>query len=86
MQRAMGNGPGVSDDLPQGMPCPPTNMGDRIVSQPNNDKSEPDVESDPKVASSRAGRNDDGDYVGRTGSDDDIDTAESGAEARAEEH
>ena len=55
------------------------------MSQPNTDKSETDVESDPKVASSRAGRNDDGDYVGRTGADDDFDAAESGAEARAGE-
>ncbi len=55
------------------------------MSQPNSDKSESDVESDPKVASSRAGTEDDGNYVGRTGADDDFDAdEESGAEARAE--
>lgn len=55
------------------------------MSQPNSNKSESDVESDPKVASSRAATEDDGNYVGRTGADDDIDAdEESGAEARAE--
>jgi hypothetical protein len=50
-------------------------------------RSEPDVEADPHVASSRTdGENansDDGDsYVGRTAPDDDFDAGESGAEAR----
>lgn len=50
-------------------------------------RSEPDVEADPHVASSRAdGENaDSGDgdsYVGRTAPDDDFDAGESGAEAR----
>jgi hypothetical protein len=52
----------------------------------DDDKSESDVESDPKVAASRAGKqdgDDDGSYVGRTGSDDDFDAGESGAEARS---
>jgi len=56
------------------------------MSQPNSDNSEPDVDADPKVAGSRAGSDEDGDYVGRTGSDDDIDAEESGAEARSQEH
>jgi hypothetical protein len=51
----------------------------------DDDKSESDVDSDPKVAASRAGKQgeDDGTYVGRTGSDDDFDAGESGAEARS---
>ena len=56
------------------------------MGHPNADKSESDVESDPKVASSRAGTDDDGDYVGRTGADDDFDAQESGAEARSQDH
>lgn len=56
------------------------------MSQPNSDKSESGVESDPKVAGSRASSDEDGDYVGRTGSDDDIDAEESGAEARSQDH
>lgn len=60
-------------------------MGGLIMSQPNSDKSESGVEPDPKVASSRASGNDDGDYVGRIGSDDDFDAQESGAEARSQE-
>jgi hypothetical protein len=49
------------------------------------DKSETDVESDPKVAASRAGKHGEGDgsYVGRTSSDDDFDAGETGAEARS---
>ena len=46
------------------------------------DRSEEDVQADTHVASSRAGG--DGDYVGRTADDDDIDAGETGAEARAE--
>lgn len=51
---------------------------------PKND-SEEDVNDDDHVAASRAGgsSDDDGSYVGRTGSDDALDTEESGAEARA---
>jgi hypothetical protein len=48
----------------------------------DNDKSEPDVEDDPHVASSRAGDDEDGSYVGRATSDDDFDAGETGAEAR----
>ncbi|WP_396924866.1 hypothetical protein [Mycolicibacterium sp.] len=49
------------------------------------DQSEEDVQEDPKVASSRAGKDgDDGTYVGETGPDDSFDAGESGAEARAE--
>lgn len=44
------------------------------------DKSEEDVEDDPHVASSRDGG--DGEYVGRTASDDSFDAGETGAEAR----
>lgn len=48
------------------------------------DDSEEDVNDDEHVAASRAGgSDDDGSYVGRTGSDDALDTEESGAEARA---
>ena len=49
------------------------------------DRSEADVGSDRNVASSRAGKedDDDGTYVGRTGSDDALDVGESGAEARS---
>ena len=51
------------------------------------DKSESDVESDPKVAASREGKhgNGDGSYVGRSSSDDDFDAGESGAEARSQQ-
>jgi len=55
------------------------------MGHPNADRSESDVESDPKVASSRAGTDDDGDYVGRTGADDDFDAEESGAEAHSQD-
>jgi hypothetical protein len=48
----------------------------------DNDKSEPDVEDDPHVASSRADDDEDGSYVGRAASDDDFDAGETGAEAR----
>ncbi|MEZ0341889.1 hypothetical protein ACAG25_18125 [Mycobacterium sp. pV006] len=57
------------------------------MSEPRSEKAESDVESDPKVAGSRADSDDtdadSGPYVGRAGSDDDIDTEETGAEARA---
>ncbi|WNG81949.1 hypothetical protein C6A86_028055 [Mycobacterium sp. ITM-2016-00316] len=57
------------------------------MSKPDSEKhdsetSESDVEDDPKVASSRADDDDGGSYVGRTGSDDDFDAGETGAEAR----
>jgi hypothetical protein len=47
--------------------------------------SEQDVNDDEHVAASRAGGSDeeDGSYVGRTGSDDALDAGETGAEARA---
>ena len=49
------------------------------------DKSEEDVQDDPKVASSRAGKDgEDGSYVGETGPDDAFDAGETGAEARSE--
>jgi hypothetical protein len=49
------------------------------------DKTEYDVDEDENVAGSRAGKDgDDGTYVGRTASDDALDTGESGAEARSE--
>lgn len=53
----------------------------------DNDKSETDVEADPKVAASRADKDGEGDgeYVGRTFSDDAIDAGETGAEARRKE-
>ncbi|KUI38151.1 hypothetical protein AU195_16255 [Mycobacterium sp. IS-1496] len=52
------------------------------------DKNETDVGEDQKVASSRAGKQDDdeaGTYVGRTGSDDALDDEQTGAEARAQQ-
>jgi hypothetical protein len=59
------------------------------MSNPRSEKAESDVDADPKVAGSRASEgeddNADGPYVGRAGSDDDIDTEESGAEARAQQ-
>jgi hypothetical protein len=54
----------------------------------DDDKSESDVGGDEKVASSRAGKegdDEDGSYVGRTGSDDALDDEQSGAEARAQQ-
>jgi hypothetical protein len=53
----------------------------------DNDKSESDVESDPKVAASRAGKHgeEDGSYVGQSNSDDDFDAGETGAEARSQQ-
>lgn len=54
----------------------------------DDDTSESDVGDDQKVASSRAGKEgdeEDGTYVGRTGSDDALDDETSGAEARAEQ-
>jgi hypothetical protein len=54
-----------------------------VTGPDDDDKSETDVETDDKVAGSRAGSEDDGTYVGRTTSDDDFDAGESGAEARS---
>jgi hypothetical protein len=54
------------------------------VTGPNDEKGESDVQADPHTAGSRAGDEDDGTYVGRTGSDDSFDVGESGAEARSE--
>lgn len=48
-------------------------------------KAESDVEGDPHVAGSRADEHGDGEYVGRTATDDDIDAEETGAEARAKD-
>lgn len=42
-----------------------------------------DVPDDSHLAGSRADDEEDGSYVGRTFSDDDIDTGETGAEARS---
>jgi hypothetical protein len=50
-------------------------------------KSEEDVNTDDKVAGSRAGKDgDDGSYVGESSSDDSIDAGETGAEARSQEN
>ncbi|WP_198938937.1 hypothetical protein [Mycobacterium sp. NS-7484] len=53
------------------------------MSHPSSDETESDVERDPHVADSRAGRDADGSYVGRASSDDDFDSGETGAEARS---
>jgi hypothetical protein len=52
----------------------------------DDDDTEYDVDEDDHVAGSRAGKEnqDDGTYVGRIGSDDSLDTGETGAEARRE--
>lgn len=55
------------------------------MSNPKNDRAESDVEPDPNVAGSRAGRDGDGSYVGRASADDDFDSGETGAERRAAE-
>ena len=59
------------------------------MSQPHSEKAESDIEPDPKVAGSRADEDGsdpaDGPYVGRASSDDDLDTEESGAEARSQD-
>lgn len=49
------------------------------------EKAEEDVEGDEHVANSRAGREEDGDYVGRTAADDDFDAGMTGAEARSQQ-
>ncbi|WP_172831588.1 hypothetical protein [Mycobacterium asiaticum] len=48
-------------------------------------KGESDVAEDEHVADSREGREDEGDYVGRTAADDDFDAGETGAEARSQD-
>jgi hypothetical protein len=59
------------------------------MSSPREEKAESDVESDSKVAGSRAAVDDDGQndgpYVGRAGGTEDFDTEESGAEARSKD-
>lgn len=52
---------------------------------PNAEKAESDVESEDHESKSRAGRGSDGNYVGRTASDDDFDAGETGAEARSQD-
>ncbi|MBV8790088.1 MAG: hypothetical protein JOZ00_25820 [Mycobacterium sp.] len=47
-------------------------------------KAESDVEREAHEARSRAGKDDDGSYVGAAGSDDTFDAGESGAEARSQ--
>lgn len=55
------------------------------MTHPTDDHSEEDVHDDPKVASSRAGKDGaDGSYVGETDPDDTFDAGESGAEARSQ--
>ena len=49
------------------------------------DETEYDVDKDENVARSRAGKEDDGTYVGRESSDDSIDVGETGAEARSQQ-
>jgi hypothetical protein len=51
----------------------------------DDDQSEHDVDEDDKVAGSRAGKGEDGTYVGAASSDDSIDAGETGAEARSEQ-
>lgn len=48
-------------------------------------QSEGDGAGDEHVANSRDGRDDDGDYVGRTAADDDFDAGMTGAEARSQQ-
>lgn len=52
----------------------------------DDDKSEQDIQKDDKVASSRAGADEDGSYVGQISSDDAIDAGQTGAEARSEQN
>ena len=49
----------------------------------DDDQTEYDVDEDENVAGSRAGKEDDGTYVGRESSDDSLDAGETGAEARS---
>ncbi|OMC16522.1 hypothetical protein A5735_00970 [Mycolicibacter heraklionensis] len=48
-------------------------------------KAEADVEPDAQQAWSRAGKGEDGSYVGRTSPDDAFDVGETGAEARSDD-
>ncbi|MEU0494656.1 hypothetical protein [Mycobacterium sp. NPDC006124] len=50
----------------------------------NRSSSESDVDDDSHVAASRADRDGGGSYVGEQASDDDFDSGETGAEARAQ--
>lgn len=52
------------------------------MTSPDSGRSEPDVDADNHVASARDGEDGDGEYVGRTASDDDFDAGQTGAEAR----
>jgi hypothetical protein len=56
-----------------------------LVTDPQSEKAESDVEADPAVAGSRAGSHGAGKFVGRKFSDDDIDAGETGAEARSQD-
>ena len=47
-------------------------------------KAESDVEPEGHESRSRAGKDQEGNYVGRTGPDDALDVGETGAEARSE--
>lgn len=55
------------------------------MNQPPKERSETDVEEDPKVASSRADGDDGGSYVGERSPDSDFDSGETGAEARSQD-
>ena len=55
------------------------------MSDKRSGKTEADVEPDPHVAGSRAGRDEDGEYVGRASSDDDFGSGMTGAEARSQD-
>jgi hypothetical protein len=57
-----------------------------MTERKDDDATEYDVDEDENVAGSRAGKEgeDDGTYVGRTASDDAVDTGETGAEARSQ--
>lgn len=57
--------------------------GEAEMNQPSKERSETDVEKDPKVASSRADGDEGGSYVGQRSPDGDFDSGETGAEARS---
>ncbi|MEZ0382462.1 hypothetical protein [Mycobacterium sp. pW045] len=52
---------------------------------PKGQKAESDVEPDARQAGSRAGKDEDGTYVGRISPDDALDVGETGAEARSDD-
>src|SRR6478736_2819193 len=64
------------------LPAVAAEKGRFPMSKRRSPEGESDVEDDEHVAMSRAGRENDGDYVGRTAADDDFDAGETGAEAR----